>query len=167
MMIFVELFHRYPQFDDPKLSRRARVHIYPRKNVTSIIDFGKHFRPSALQFPNDSFCESSSDPTLRQERAFGVETSTSADRNRRVRKRVWERWKKREKERRRKCRRGIEYNREKDREVKRRRSLYVAWNWQAKGVSGSLGSLLGTRALRRAVSTARSIAPLTATPLSG
>jgi len=36
-----------------------------------------------------------------------------------------------------------------------------------EGERSSLGSLLGSRALWRAVSTARSIAPLTATPLSG
>lgn len=87
-MIFVELFCRCPRSNDPEFPRQARVRIYPRKNVTSIIDFGKHFRPGALQFPSDSFCESGSDPTLRQERAFDAEMSTPADRNRRARKRV-------------------------------------------------------------------------------
>lgn len=54
--------------------------------MTSIIDFGKHFCPGALQFPCDSLCESGSNPTLRQEGAFGAGTSPPADRNRRVRK---------------------------------------------------------------------------------
>jgi len=68
----------------------------------SIIDFGKHFCPGALQFPCDSLCESGSNPTLRQEGAFGAGTSPPADRNRRVRKGE----KERERRRGRKCRRG-------------------------------------------------------------
>lgn len=88
--------------------------------MTSIIDFGKHFCPGALQFPSDSHCESGSDPTLRQERAFGAETSIppiGID----VRDERGEKKKKEREIERKEMQKG-----DRDREVKRRRSLYAS-----------------------------------------